>query len=165
MIATAIYAKLSQDDSIATEYTNTHNILATTTNSFEFLQLLLQQFHPLLAIKNIATINVPKYSALKNLFRYAREIKSYINNHALKQRSFSNKEITHIFPLHLDDECYSSAIRKYEMAILHGKTIDDIYFVPTIAETINQMALNVTMPSPLTKTTTISINRRRDNLV
>ena len=65
MTATAIYAKLSQDDSIVIEYMDAHNILATTTNGFEFIQLLLQQVHPLLAIKNIAMINISKYSALK----------------------------------------------------------------------------------------------------
>jgi len=37
MTATAIYTKLSQADSIATEYTDAHNILVTTTNGFEFL--------------------------------------------------------------------------------------------------------------------------------
>jgi len=37
MIAATIYAKLSQDDTIVIEYTDAHNILATTTSGFEFL--------------------------------------------------------------------------------------------------------------------------------
>ena len=165
MKATAIYAKLSQADTITTEYTDAHNILATKTNGSEFLQLLLQQVHPLLAIKHIATTDIPKYSLFKNLFRYAREIKSYVNNHTLKRQSLSNREITHIFLSHLDEDRYSSAIRKCEMAILHGTTIDDIYLVPAITGTINQMALHIATPSPTTETKTIQQHHHRKSRI
>ena len=143
MTATALYSKLSQNDTIAIDYADAHNMLATTTNGYEFLQLIIQQVHPLLAIKNIATIDIPKYSSFNNLFRYAREVKAYVNNHSLKQRSFSNKEVTHIFLSHLDDDKYSTAVKQCEMAILHALIIDDIYLVPAIAGTIDQLT-----PSP-----------------
>ena len=40
--ATALYKKLSQDQTILATYIDAHNILATSTNRFEFLQLVLQ---------------------------------------------------------------------------------------------------------------------------
>ena len=155
MTATALYSKFCQKDTIATTYTDAHNMLATTTNGFEFLQLLIQQVHPLLAIKNIATVDIPKYSSFNNLFRYAREIKTYIDNHSLKSRIFSDKEITNIFLSHLDDRHYSSAIKQCEMAILHASHINPMYLVPAIASTIDQLA-----PSPPNTDTTIIRHQR-----
>ena len=140
-----------------------HNILATTTNGFEFLQLVLQQSHPLLAIKNIATIDIPKYSTFKNLFRYAREIKTYVANHALRNRSFSEKETTHIFLSHIDDDRFKHAINKCEMAILHDTTVAPIYLVPAIAGTINQLAPGVSQDVPVPDT--VQSHRQRDSRI
>ena len=74
-IAIALQWKCSQTDIIATSYADAYNILATTTNGYVFLQLLVNQVHPLLEVKNISTIDIPKFSKFNNLFRYAREIK------------------------------------------------------------------------------------------
>ena len=111
MTATALHSKLSMKGTIDLAYTDAHNILATTTDGYEVLQLLMNQFHPLLAIKNIATVDIPKYSSYRSLFRYAREIKQYVNNHAIKNRVFSERETTHIFLSHLDDPRYATAVR------------------------------------------------------
>ena len=141
--STAIYTKLSQADSITRSYTDAHNILATTIDRFEFLQLIMQQAHPLLAIKNISTVYIPKYSDYKNLLCCVCKITTYINNHALRNWSFSNRETTHIFFLHLDEDNFKSAITKYEMAVLHVTTVAAIYLVLPISGTINQLDLNV----------------------
>ena len=115
--ATALYTKFRQIDSIAKEYSAAHNFLATTTSGFEFLQLIMHLAHPLLTINNIATIYIPKYSTFNDIYRYAREIGHYIYNHALKQREFSVREVSHIFLSHLDNEHNASAINKCEAAI------------------------------------------------
>ena len=62
----ALYSKFSHPDTIATSYTDAHNLLATTTNSYIFIQLLIQQVHPLLEIKNIAIVEITKYSEFNN---------------------------------------------------------------------------------------------------
>ena len=72
--STTLYTKLYQIDTIAKEYSAAHNLLASITSGFEFLQLLIHQVHPLLAIKNIATVDIPKYSTYQYIYRYAREI-------------------------------------------------------------------------------------------
>ena len=64
--AVAIYSKLRQKHTIAKTYSAAHNRLSTTTNGFEFLKLMLNQVHPLLAFKNIATVDIPKYSTYKD---------------------------------------------------------------------------------------------------
>ena len=144
--ATALYTKFRQIDTIAKEYLTAHNLLATTTSGFEFLQLLMHQAHPLPTIKYIATVYIPKYSTFNDIYRYAREIGHYVSNHALKQREFSVKEVSHIFLSHLYNENYASAINKCEAAIQMTGNIDKIYLVPALVGTIDQLAPNP--PSP-----------------
>ena len=100
----------------------------------------MNQVHPLLVVKNIATIDIPKYSTYNSLFRYAREIKQYVQKHKLKSRDFSEQEITQIFLSHLDNSRFTAAIKQCENAILLAPNIDAIYRVPAIAGTIDQLA-------------------------
>ena len=86
--ATALYTKFRQTDTIAKDYSPAHHLLSTTTSGFELLQLLMHQKHPLLTIKNIATVDISKYSTFNDIFRYAREIGHYVSNRALKNREF-----------------------------------------------------------------------------
>ena len=95
--ATALYTKFWQTDTIAKGYLASQNFLAMTTSGFEFLQLLMNQIHPLLAIKIIATVDIPKYSTYQGLYRYSQEIGHYVANHVLKQRAFSDREVSHTF--------------------------------------------------------------------
>ena len=88
---TALYSKFSHPDTIATAYTDVHNLLATTTNGYVFLQLLIQQVYPLLVIAAITTINIPKYSEYKNLFRHTRKILVYAENYGLKNRLYTER--------------------------------------------------------------------------
>ena len=83
LTATALHSKLSATGKIHVSYTDAHNLLASTTDGYEVLQLLMNQVHPPLVIKNIATVDIPKYSTYNSLFRYAREIKQYVKNHQL----------------------------------------------------------------------------------
>ena len=83
---------------------------------------------------------------LHKLYRYAREIHTYVENHGLKQRAFSDCEMISIFLSHLDDSHYSPAIKECEMAILHATIIPAIYLVSAIAGTVDQIA-----PQPATK--------------
>ena len=57
---TILYSKICQKDTIADSYMDAHNLLMMTTNGYDFLQLLHQHTHPLLAVKNIATADIPK---------------------------------------------------------------------------------------------------------
>ena len=145
--ATALYTKFRQTDTIAKEYSAAHNLLSTPTSGFEFLQLLMHQTHTLLAIKNIATVDIPKYSTFNDIYRYAREIGHYASGHALKNREFSVREVSHIFLSHLDNKHYASAIDNCEAAIQTTGNIDDIYLVPALAGIIDQLAPNPSSPN------------------
>lgn len=46
-----LHSKMSQQDTIAIDYKGAKILLETITNGFIFPQLLLQQVHPLLAVK------------------------------------------------------------------------------------------------------------------
>ena len=140
IMSTALHSKFSQDGVIDSTYKAAHNLLATTTSGYVFLQLLQQQSHPLLQIKSIATIDIPKYSDFGDLYRYAREITVYVESHALKQRVYSDKEITHIFLSHLDDAHYATAVTQIEGEIQLATDVATIYQVPAIAGTLDQLA-------------------------
>ena len=81
LTATALHSKLSATGTIHVSYTDAHNLLASTTDGYEVLQLLMNQVHPLLVVKNIATVDIPKYLTYNSLFRYTREVKQYVKNH------------------------------------------------------------------------------------
>ena len=157
--ATALHSKLSQANSIAASYVDAKNLLATTTDGYEFLQLLMNQQHPLLVVKNIATVDIPKYSTYKSLFRYAREIKQYVKNHKIKNRIYTEMEITQIFLSHLDDPQYASAVKDIEAALLLSTTVGSTYLVPAIAGTIDQLVPSASTGALPTK----QINRIRNN--
>jgi len=70
---------------ISNQFKDVHTLLASTTDSYDFLQLMMRQIHQLLVVKNIATVDIPKYSMYKSLFQYAREIKKYMSNHGLQK--------------------------------------------------------------------------------
>ena len=74
VIATELHTKFCQDYKIEKTYKDAINLWDTETYGFDFLQLLLQKVHHLLAVQNIATVNIQKYSSFKNLFQYAKEI-------------------------------------------------------------------------------------------
>ena len=63
-----------------------------------------------------------------------------MKNHSLKQRVFSEKEISLICLTHLDDDYYNPAVIKCEVAIESATTVRTIYLVPAIAGTIDQLA-------------------------
>ena len=108
----------------------------------DFLQLMLQQAHPLLTLKNITTVDIPKYSSFQNLFKYAKEVKHYVSNHGLKNRFFTEKEITETFLMHLDDPHFHAAIEHYKTTIcLSPAYFDTIYKVPNIVSTIESWLL------------------------
>ena len=111
-----------------------------------FLQLLLQQVHLLLMIKTVAVHDIPKYSTFKNLFTYAKAIKDYVDNHALQNRLYADKEVTNIFLSHLDGAAYDSAVKEVTAAILLSSTVNAIYLVPAIASTIDQLAPTLASP-------------------
>ena len=137
--STALYTKFCQIGTIDLEYKNAHSLLQTTTDGYVFLQLLLQQVHPLLKIETIAVHDIPKYSTYGDLFEFAKAIHTYIANHALKNRMYSDMEMTHMFLSHLDDEHYSAAVKECKAALLLATTVDPIYQVPAIAGTIDQL--------------------------
>ena len=155
LTATALHSKLSATGTIHVSYTDAHNVLASTTDGYEVLQLLMNQAHPLLVVKNIATVDIPKYSSYNSLFRYAREVRQYVKNHKLKSREFSEQEITQIFLSHLDHPRYDNAIKQCENAILLAPQVDQIYRVPAIAGTIDQLAPTATTTTHQKRTSEI----------
>ena len=65
--ATSLYTKIFQASTISPSFTNAINLLATTPDRFQFLQLFLQQLHLLLSIKSIVMVDIPKYSNFNDL--------------------------------------------------------------------------------------------------
>ena len=122
-------------------YKDAHSMLQTTTDGYVFLQLLLQQVNPLLKIDTIYIHNILKYSTFKNLFEFAKAIHLYVANHALKNRIYSDIEITQMFFSHLDELHHYAAIKECKAALLLATTMNPVYQVPVIAGTIDQMQL------------------------
>ena len=119
--------------------------------------------HPLLAITTIATIRIPKYLEYKNLFWYAREIVAYVENHGLKNRSYTNREITNMFLSHIDNPYYSLVIKECRFTILHATTINAVYLVPAISSTIDQLTPSKIYPP--TDTPTNQLQRRHEDRI
>ena len=94
-MATVIYSNLSKKGKISDQFTDAHNLLASTTDGYKFLQLMMQQKYLLLVVKNIAKVDIPKYSIYKSIYRYSREIKQYLSKNG-KKCSFSDKKTSHI---------------------------------------------------------------------
>ena len=88
---TALYTKFCQKDIIDLSYKDAQSLLKTTTDGYAFLQVLLQQVHPLLMIETVAVCDIPKYSTFGNLFTYTKAIRGFVDNHALKNRLYTNK--------------------------------------------------------------------------
>ena len=66
MMATgvALHSKFSQSDNMVAKYKDAHKLIDTMTNGYVFLQLLLELAQILLAIKNIATVDIQKIKLL-----------------------------------------------------------------------------------------------------
>ena len=75
MTATSLHSKFSMKGTIAKLYKDAHSILVTKIDGYKFRQLIMNQTHPLLADKNITTIDIPNYLTYNIVFHYAREIK------------------------------------------------------------------------------------------
>ena len=96
-MGTALHSKMIQVDTIDEKYKDAHNLLQTTADGYVFLQLLIQQVHPLLAIKIVSTMDIPRYSSYNDLYRYAKEIMIFIKTHALHIRIYTPAETTMFF--------------------------------------------------------------------
>ena len=96
-MGTAVHSKMSQVDTIDEKYKDAKNLLQTMTDGYVFLQLLIQQLHPLLTIKTVATMDIPRYSSYNDLYRYAKEIVIFIKTHALHMRIYTPAEVTQFF--------------------------------------------------------------------
>ena len=144
--ATVLYTKFCQTDTIDPSYKDAQSLLEPTTDGYVFLQLLLQQVHPLLMIETVAVRDIPRYSTFKNLFTYAKAIRLYVNNHALQHRLYSDKEVTNIFLSHLDGETHAPAVKEVKAALLLSSNVSSMYLVPAIASTIEQLTPALSTP-------------------
>jgi len=88
-MGTALHSKMSQVDNIDEKYKDAHNFLQMTTDGYVLLQLLIQQAYPLLTIKTVATMDIPRYSSYNELYRYAKEIVIFVKTHALHMRIYN----------------------------------------------------------------------------
>ena len=135
VIATALYSKFSQANTISSSYKNALNILDTTTDGYAFIQIFLRQVHPLLVNKNIFTANISKFSTSCNLYQFAKELGQYVKNHGLKSCFFSDKKnYVHVF-----DSIYMYAVKHCDTVILSHDVVDEIYRMPSIVGIINQL--------------------------
>ena len=75
------------------------NLLEITTDGFVFLQLLIQEVKPLLAIKTVITVDIPKYSSYNDLYRFSKEMILYVKTHQLQKSNLlffgNNTDVYH----------------------------------------------------------------------
>ena len=109
-MGTALHSKMSQVDIIDKKYKNAHNLLQTTDDVYVFLQLLIQQVHPLLAIKTVATMDIPRDISYNDLYRYAKEIVIFVKTHALHMHIYTPVKTTQFFLTHLDNTKLDTAV-------------------------------------------------------
>ena len=136
IISTTIYSKCMQDNIMDESFTEAISLRATTRNRYQFLQLLLQLIHPKLTINSIATMDIPKFSDSNDLFVYAKEILNFVDSHKTNSRTYTSREM---YLYHLDDKKYEEAKSKCEAIITTTATLDALYCVPALAETIKQL--------------------------
>ena len=67
-------------------------------------------------------------------------MKQYVKNHKMKNRVFTDREVTCMFLSHLDNAHDENAVKMYDADILCTITIDKAYRVPAISGTIYQLA-------------------------
>jgi len=99
-------------------------------------------------VYDIATVEIPKYSDYNNLYRYAKKIFAYVDSHELKLRTFIDRETTAMYLSHLDDKRYAKTVKECEMALRRSTIVDNIYKIPEIAETIDQMCPTTGLSTP-----------------
>jgi len=71
--STALYTKFCEIGTIDVAYTDAHSLLQTTTNGYVFLQLLLQQIHPLLNIDILPSTTFPSILLLRTSLNLQRQ--------------------------------------------------------------------------------------------
>ena len=67
-----LYQKFRKNGVISESYETALNLLDTTKDGYEFLLLLLQQAHTNLLVKSSATIDMPRFTTYKCIFKYAK---------------------------------------------------------------------------------------------
>ena len=78
-------------------------------------------------------------------------------------RSLSDKETTHMFLSHLNEDRFKHAINTCEMAILNDTTVTPIYLIPAFAGTIDQLAPGVSQHVPVPDT--VQSHGQRDSRI
>lgn len=162
-IATAVtlYAKLVDSETIPASFKRARQLLSITTDGYVFLQELIRMVHPMLSVKQIASVDIPNFSDTNDIYAYAASIVDWCERHYMKQRRFTYLEVTEIFLDHLDDSRYTIAISTCRHAARHTTPLPVEYQVPTIATTISQMVPETapTTPTAQTPRHTPRINR------
>ena len=138
-ISATLYSKFRQDSVIPATFKDAANLLDSTHDGYEFLQLILQLSHPRLMVHSIATMNIPTYNSSKDLFVYAKQIKDFVSRHKLANRLYSDRETTEMYLSHLDSASHKSAIMFCQTQLGTSTTIPEKYKVPAIAGTIKQL--------------------------
>jgi len=136
-MGTVLHSKMSQVNTITEKYKDAYNLLETTTDEYVFLQLLLQQVHPLLSIKNSATMDIPTYSSYNDLYRYAKELIYFVKTHGLHQRYYTPEETTQMYLTHLNNPKFDDAVQLCQNAIYGSVIMSAEYLVPAISGTID----------------------------
>ena len=61
IMATTLHSECIMDGMIDPAYKDAHTLLVTTTDGHVFIQILIQQAHPLWGTYHIATVDIPDY--------------------------------------------------------------------------------------------------------
>lgn len=134
-MALAIYQKM-QDDNVRdvnySELTNCLEQFSSTSDGYETLAELLRRVHPNLQEGRLEH-TLPKLSECDfDLFKLNKSMRDYFTNENIKNRHYSDKEMSRLYLQSIDDDRYNIAVHK---------CLVDISIATMESDTIKQKAL------------------------
>ena len=124
----ALYQKFQDADCLSSDYTEGQNFVETfggTSDGYSVLYQMIRLVHPHL-IKGRTLYNLPTYSNIGDIFKYANMMRNYILVQEIKNRYFTEKEQSEMFLHNIDDAKLASgrakALSELDIATMNGDT-------------------------------------------
>ena len=97
--------------------------------------------HPMLSLRQIASIDLPKYSDSGDLYDFAAAISHWVDKHEMKKWKYSQMDRTNLYLDHLDENHYTLTVDTCRHTLLHVSDDPPAPYVviPTIATNISQL--------------------------
>ena len=140
LIDTALDTKFLEDDVLSKDFSEAKNLLLMMTFGSEFIFQLLLIKHSKLTSVSLATINIPKYSTSKCLYKYAKAINNYVEVQLTNSRVYTTKVISYMYLSHLDSETHMNTRDRIRTTIeMTPNPIPIRYQVPGLATALTYL--------------------------